>query len=360
MKQGRTLSELANELERQTAAKRDFISPTNKLDVMFSAAGAASLVVDNAESFALTHHAQRQVGKRTKVPAKFWDMMAEGTPREREALSEVVNARLHEHPEKRMVRTLDGSARAFLSDRYRILDNQQLAEIVLPALSEIAVDSGLNIASCEITERKMYLKFIFPKVRAEVGLGDVVEAGAIIRNSEIGVGTLSIFPFVHRLVCLNGMVVGDHGMRKFHLGRGHGAKDEQAAYELFTDETLRADDKAFWLKTRDVLAQLTRQETFDQIVNSMRDAADRPVADPIAAVEVVQDRYTLSDSQSRGILTHLASGGDLSQWGMVNAITRYSQDVESYDEATDLEALGGRVLDLKPTQWRTIGEAVAA
>ncbi|MBL0089244.1 MAG: hypothetical protein IPP44_22195 [Ideonella sp.] len=36
-----------------------------------------------------------------------------------------------------MVRTLDGQARAFLSDRYRRLDNYDLCEHVLPMLQRL-------------------------------------------------------------------------------------------------------------------------------------------------------------------------------------------------------------------------------
>ena len=48
---------------------------------------------------------------------------------------------------------------------------------------------------------------------------------------------------------------------------------------------------------------------------------------------------------------------DLSQWGLVNAVTRYSQDVDNYDRATELETLGGKIVDLKPTEWQPIAEA---
>ena len=36
-----------------------------------------------------------------------------------------------------MVRTLDGEARALLSDRYHRIDNEEIAEMVLPVLMEI-------------------------------------------------------------------------------------------------------------------------------------------------------------------------------------------------------------------------------
>ena len=47
--------------------------------------------------------------------------------------------------------------------------------------------------------------------------------------------------------------------------------------------------------------------------------------------------------EASGILGHLAAGGNLSRWGFANAVTRYAQDVESYDRATELEKLGGKL-----------------
>ena len=42
------------------------------------------------------------------------------------------------------------------------------------------------------------------------------------------------------------------------------------------------------------------------------------------------------------MLRDLIEGGDLSGFGLVNAVTHYSQQVDDYDRATDLEAIGGR------------------
>ena len=43
--------------------------------------------------------------------------------------------------------------------------------------------------------------------------------------------------------------------------------------------------------------------------------------------------------------------------GQVNAVTGYSQEVEKYDRATDLEALGGRLIELQAREWKEIAEA---
>ena len=36
--------------------------------------------------------------------------------------------------------------------------------------------------------------------------------------------------------------------------------------------------------------------------------------------------------------------GDCSQYGLINAVTRASQDIEDYGRATELERLGGELL----------------
>ena len=38
------------------------------------------------------------------------------------------------------------------------------------------------------------------------------------------------------------------------------------------------------------------------------------------------------------MLRHLVTAGDLSGYGLVNAVTHYSHDIEDYDRATDFEA----------------------
>ena len=40
-------------------------------------------------------------------------------------------------------------------------------------------------------------------------------------------------------------------------------------------------------------------------------------------------------------------------------MTRYAQDVESYDKSTELEALGGQIVELSQSDWKTIATAAA-
>jgi hypothetical protein len=54
------------------------------------------------------------------------------------------------------------------------------------------------------------------------------------------------------------------------------------------------------------------------------------------------------------VLHHLITGGDLSGYGLVNAVTAYSQEVTDYQRATDFEELGGRLLDLSAQGWKEL------
>ena len=47
------------------------------------------------------------------------------------------------------------------------------------------------------------------------------------------------------------MIAADRSLRKTHVGRALGTEDDRS--QGYQDDTLRADDKAFFLKVRDVV-----------------------------------------------------------------------------------------------------------
>ncbi len=58
------------------------------------------------------------------------------------------------------------------------------------------------------------------------------------------------------------------------------------------------------------------------------------------------------------VLRHLIVQRDLSAYGLVNAVTYFSQDAEDYDRATEFEALGGRLIDLSSSEWGSGGSGL--
>ena len=163
-------------------------------------------------------------------------------------------------------------------------------------------------------------------------------------------------PLLYRLVCRNGLIASDHALRKTHVGRSLSSEEESVT--VFRDDTLAADDRAFFLKVRDVVEAAVSQTTFRQIAMKLQNTRDiRLTGDPVKTVEVLANRYTLNDTERAGVLRHLIIEGDLSGYGLVNAVTHYSQDVEDYDRATEFEALGGKLIELAPTEWKGLAHA---
>lgn len=347
MKQGRSLQDLAIELERRKETKQDFVADTTQMEMGYD----NSLRVGD-ERFTLNKHARRQITSHFKIPAAYSDLMAAENPM---LLMDNVNSWFQSHKHsRRMVRTMDGAARAFVSDKFFRYDNDDLANAVLPILME---NPDLHIESCEVTDTRMYIKALMPRIQGDVGLNDPVQAGLVISNSEIGMGSVAVQPLVYRLMCLNGMVMNDHGMKRFHVGRriGEGA-DVQ---ELFRTETLAADAQALSMKLQDVVRGAMTQGNFDGIVAGLTAAKESaPLVNPIKGIEVLGKTIGLNEGERMSALEHLMRDGDYSKWGAANAVTRLANDNESYDRASDLEKLGSKVIDLSAAQWSEV--AVAA
>lgn len=353
MKSGRGLVNLAQELERQLSTKRDLVLCPSGLRCRTEASGDMKISVSERAGdgeYGITALARRQLAEKLKIPFGYFERLRAEQPG---LLDQNVNTWLAEETDRRMVRTLDGSVRAVLSDRYRRLDNFDLAENVLPILQQL---EGARFESVELTDTKMYLKVVTPRLTFEVAPGDVVQAGIVISNSEVGLGTLSVQPLVYRLVCRNGLIAADHALRKTHVGRT--LDGDSDSVKVFRDDTLAADDRAFFLKVRDVVRSAVSEATFRQVAQKLQSTRGiRISGNPVQAVEVLGNRYTLNEGERSGVLRHLIEGGELTAYGLVNAVTHYSQEVADYDRATEFEALGGRMIDLSAGEWRTVAEA---
>ena len=354
MKSGRSLVSLAQELERQLHSKKDLVVPSTMMRHDTDDTGDTRLVVEETggvQRYGVTPLARRQLAEKLTSPYAYFERMRSEQP---VLLDRNVNTWLQSDDDRRMLRTLDGNVRAVLSDRYRRLDNFDLAESVLPILQRLP---QVRFESVELTETRMYLKVVTPLLKHEMAPGDIVQAGVVVSNSEVGHGTLSVQPLLYRLVCRNGLIASDRTLRKTHLGRSIGA--DQEAITVFKDDTLQADDKAFFLKVRDVVEAAVSETAFLQAVHKLQQTLKIPlVGDPVKAVEVLANRYTLNDTERAGVLRHLITAGDLSGYGLVNAVTHYSQEVEDYDRATEFEALGGRLIELPATEWKGLAEAI--
>jgi hypothetical protein len=381
MKTGKTLVELAKELERIENAKRDFIVDTREMfleDDMKLSIGKLNrtefYVSDDTTtevkessldlSMPIERHAMRQVGARLEIPAKYVDRLAEKHP---DMLAWNVNELFQREPERRMVRTLDGRVRAFMSDSYRIMDNYDLAQHVLPMF--LQSEGEVVLKSCDITPQKMYLKAVLPKFEAEIppppgvvmGQGhnifvDKVQGAICLSNSEIGMGGLMVEPGNFTARCTNLAVFSNYSYKKYHIGAKH--QGDEDMWEIYSDATKSLSDQAIWSKVKDVVTATLTGKMFEKIVRKLSEArGGTQIINVARAIEVLEKKTAINEKEANGILQELVKGGDLTRYGLSNAITAHSAAVESYDRASELEQLGGEIIELNPSQWKEISLA---
>jgi hypothetical protein len=263
-------------------------------------------------------------------------------------LAENVNAWMSTRDQNYMIRSLDGAARALLSDRYRRIDNLEVAGAVLPLFAGVP---GMQVMSCEVTEHKLYVKVVDTR-REAVCVGDAVQFGVVVTNSEVGLGAVSVQPLVYTLKCLNGMVVNSLGERKTHVGRAAKGLED---YGVLSDEAAEAEDHAFLLKLRDIASAAFDEAKQGMIISSLEEAAGAKITGKVTdVVELTGKEYGLNNLEQDGVLRYLIEGGDLSLYGLSNAVTRYSQDVASYDRASALEGMGWQIATMGKNKWKEI------
>lgn len=296
-------------------------------------------------------HAHEQIAAHLKIPTKYYRRMLAEQP---DLLTHNVNRWMGEAPARRMFRIQKddniGVARAYLSDRYRRLDNLELAESFVPMLADES--SGWRIHQCGLTSIRMHIEAVFPDLTGEVTVGDAVALAVKISSSEVGSGALNVQLGVHRLICANLMVVPKWSQRQVHLGR---TQDEFVA--LLSDETIRKEDQLIIDKMRDVVTGMADTERFKELMATMTDSARATVNDPIAASEVLSKNLSLKEGELRLVQNNMVTGGDSSMWGLTNALTATARDLD-FERKAELELAAGTILETA-SAWKQYTEAAA-
>jgi len=362
MKQGKSIVELAIELQRQAESKADYIAPAEKLRAVVERDGGSPQVLldlhtDNA--YPINSHAHGQIAQFLNVPKAYYDRCVQQEP---ELAVNTINTWLQRQEKPRLVRTLDDRVRAFLSNSYRTIENPDLAEAVLPILSELEVE----VVSADITETKFYIKAVDKSILKDIPAGkklgdagidffDTVAPAIVISNSEVGAGAFTIQSSIWTKACTNLCVI-EKVLRKTHLGGRAALSDE--VYELLSDHTKSVTDAALFSQVKDLTRLSFDEARFQAHCDKLIEAGQDEITDsPVKVIERVQKKFGWNESQRDSVLSHLIKGGDLSRYGLHSAVTRTAEDLDDYDVASEFEQQGGQIIHLKKSEWREIAAA---
>ena len=372
-----TIEELASRVRVDADRKRDFIAPTTQANVY---EGGTKIELSDGSSNYGGHfsvNARRQLGTHLGIPSQYIDKL------QARGMNELVDTNFNQllqrpvrNARDRLFRTYDNGNdlmaqnvfRSTHSSSFLTFDHVDLMDGVAPVLNQIADNQELKFISSGLTDNKLYMKIAFPNMQLEVRskqVNDIVECGVIISNSETGHGSIVVAQFIHRLICLNGMTVNDAGTRRRHVGSANarGELDYQA-------DTVVAMKQALTKQLRDHVLDCVDHDKFRANVARFNESAEDMTAEhePEDAIESVGKKFSLSESEVKYAKRALLEDGDYSRWGFANAITNLAVDDDknkersevlnlTYDRATELQELGGNIINLKPREWKRVALA---
>lgn len=380
------LANLVKELERQKKSRVDFVSDVRNLTVrlmpqvkdgnriikparaMLEPAneGASEWLPDGAITFRDTAIGQLAEKTEPSIPKRFFDRMMEVNP---VRLEELVNALHKDNPAKRLVRCLDGSVRAWLSDIYRIIDNYDVAFTCM----DEAQRKGAQVFECGLSDTNMRIKFTNQSVwdavdiKQRSGPQGGWYAGAIgnrelIGKSILGARINDVLPggpgTIHPIVTVSNSETG-HGGFRVRLGILMGICFNVATLEdvvttihigsrsdegIYSQETIATDTKAIMLKARDSVRAAFDPEKFKRIVAKVKRSQGMEIEKPTAAVESVIESNAINEEHREALLSYFLRDYDQTQFGLAQAVSRLAQDTDDSDEADRLESVAGKLM----------------
>ena len=380
MKRGMSLESLLNTVIEQRTNKRDFVANTKESVSMVEADdmpnGVAMVLLKEGaselERFSITENCHRQIAGRLGIPLKHYFRMLEDY---RHLIVNEVNEIFKKEPQTRLLRTLDGKARAFLSDVFRTIDNDEVIERALPPIVKGDIESQL--LSANVTENNMYIKVLFTDDSLAQDIGelarpqnhvggqsngetrDIIRPGAIIKNSETGHGSLEIDGFFFRDYCLNGCVYGQESIFKYKRRHVGSRLEANGNFEIFSDATRRKQNELIIDELVDSMSALTDRANVEKMGDALRATKEgEQVGDTFASVDQLAKEVDIRDSEKQDIISNLLSDGDFTRWGVINAVTKVANtDAVDYERACELETIGSQLIDLNTAQWNRIANA---
>lgn len=326
------LQTLIEELERQRLLKWDQRINSSHLEMIISQEQARFQVDGKDNLLSITKSCHSQIAERLEIPAKYYQKMeSEAT----ELLASNVNTWLRMQEKELFIRGLGDSVRAFLSDRYRVIDHLDTLYCSLNELQAYETE----IEDCFLSDTEMNIKVKSNQLKDFIRhREDLIVGGLLLTNSETGHKALRIEPRLFRVKCTNGMVIEEFATRQVHLGNGDNGNNEL--------------DEMIYLSMRRSIRELFSR--FGEIVQALKESTEIKVKSPQRVINNVVEYYRLSESQKENILIAFGVEPECDQYGIANAITRAAQREESWEKSIELERIGGRIIALPVQEFKSL------
>jgi hypothetical protein len=201
----------------QSEVPTDVIVPAPRLRIGNDAGRLFGLWDEGSPSMgtrvAFHDHALQQACERAEVPWAFAEKLRAKGEWGVSLLADNLHSLLSRQTGRRfLIRSVNGEARGFLSDRFRRLDSRPIIDAFCQAAGQV----GALPIEGHALDTKVAIKAILPRVFEPVP-NEVMAFGAMLSNSDYGNGALSLRVFMLRLWCTN-YAITDEALRQVHLG----------------------------------------------------------------------------------------------------------------------------------------------
>lgn len=359
-----SIQEFAAEIARRAETKKDFIANTKNAEIVPNGGSDTIKLHVGDLNVGINKIGHAQLSEVTKIPKPYYDKMLAEEPR---LLAENINVWFTKNATKQLFRVQDDKLRAVRSDKFRTdMEYEDMAGALLPVLLDIDVD----VMSCQVTDTRMYIKCVDKRITRELAaiggkFGDgkhnivrVLSPAITISDSEVGYGGANVLTGLFDGFCSNLATFNERSVRKYHVGARHDLVGEQH-YTMLTDETKRKTQVATMAQLVDVVRGAFDRVQFDALADKVEGTQRDKIEsdDLVKVVSMASKTFGFNEAEGKSVLKQLANGGDLSRFGLYNAITAASQTVDDYDRASDLERIGAQVIELPANQWKAIATA---
>lgn len=346
-------------LRQQSLLKRDFVVPSTALRMndigelhlhlpdlngdMQSMLASLNISTSGSHDYTTTPNqlCHEHFSEKLKINKTYYDRMLSGHAG---LLANNINYWFDKERNNYLLRTFvdpegrGGIARAFLSNSYKPIDNWDVAITVLDVIRKFPT---LQLEAADITDRKMYMRFIDPTIQHNApdllkkykgGVNDGIIAGFIISNSEVGEGAFSVAPRAVILACQNGMTRVEEKMRKVHLG----GKMDQGQIQ-WSNRTIQKNLELIQAQAHDAINQWLTTDYLQNLTGWLLDIQQKELSHPIDCTKNICNELGLVDDKVEAILNHFIHDGDISPFGIAQAITYGIQNADA-DQQYEVES----------------------
>jgi hypothetical protein len=205
--------------------------------------------------------------------------------------------------------------RAFLSAEYVAYNNSQIAQTAESLLRNV----DLYVKSFVLEETYMFLKIISEDIMdRSAGL----KAGIMIGNSEVGMGSVSVEPFVFRKPCTNDLIVSqEKSFRHAHIHLTEYEMSRRMAEAISEGFKLASSVLDAFLRTREV-----------------------KVVDPVEVIRKIAEERTFSQRLTDEVVSSYLVEPEANWFGVINSFTNAAQKLGPL-QRIEMERFAGTLLE---------------